>query len=154
MMADILTTIQHFYWKRLATEWQKANHHLNETDRTYAAYVAEAEKGGNREEIQSRSAEWSAVREDEQDKVDRLETLYFEKKARRYHVPLPSYGEAPYWEHRITGYRLTVEGIDFIETRLYDKRKKRWDFWFSAIPAITGLVGALIGLLAIWRHSN
>lgn len=50
------------------------------------------------------------------------------------------------------GYRLTVEGIDFIEYRIYEKLKRRWEFWLIAIPTVTGLIGALTGLLAVWRH--
>jgi hypothetical protein len=152
MKAKLWQALQDFYWTRIAPRWQRANHALRGTDRFYAVYVAEAEKKGDRQEAEARHSEWSAVRQEEQDEVDRLETIYWQKKAARHRVPVPSYGHKPYWEDGGRGYRLTIEGIDFIETRIYEKRKRRWEFWFSAIPTVTGLIGALIGLLAIWRH--
>ena len=142
-----------FLLDTIATEWQHATSALRSMDRDYARYVAEAEEKGNWEEVERRRSEWTAMRKEEQDAVDRLATMYWRKKAARRRIPEPPYGDPRYWEENPLGVRfLTVEGIDFIETRIYEKRKRRWEFWFTAIPSMTGVIGALIGLLAILRH--
>jgi hypothetical protein len=53
MKAKLWQTVQHFYWTRIATRWHRANHALRGTDRFYAAYVAEAEKKGDRQVARS-----------------------------------------------------------------------------------------------------
>jgi hypothetical protein len=49
---------------------------------------------------------------------------------------------SPYWEKKwlTGGYNLTVEGIDFIDSRIYDKRKRRWEFLLLAVPTVNGVL--------------
>jgi hypothetical protein len=146
--------IQNLYWKRIASDWKRANHDLRETDLSYSARKEEADKAGDVQGSQDLSDEWRVTRDEQQDQVNRLGAMYWRKKAAKYHVPEPPH-EKPYWiqgENRPP--RLTVEGIDFYETRIYEKRKRRWEFWFMAITTVTGLIGALTGLVAVWHYSK
>jgi hypothetical protein len=156
-LKEILQAVQLFYWKRIASELQQARRELQLTDQRFADYLHQAEKKGDREDIESLHGEWRSEREPEQDEVDRLTTRYWERRATKHRIPVPPYGHPPYWEEGYRGYRLTVEGIDFIENRIYEKRKRRWEFWSQfapAITALTGLLGVLIGLVTIWRHHS
>jgi hypothetical protein len=156
-LTEILKATQRFYWKRVASEWRQANRKLNQTDQLYARHLRDAEKKGDRDEIDSLHAEWRSDRELEQDEVDRLTTRRWERRATYHRIPIPPHGHAPYWEQGARGYRLTVEGIDFIENRIYEKRKRRWEFWFQFVPviaAVAGLIGTLTGLVAVWHHHS
>ena len=156
-MTEILKAGPRFYWENIASERQRADRALQQTDQSYINSLRKAEKKGDRDEIDSLHGEWSAVREPEQDEVDRLTTRYWEQRATKYRIPVPSHGHPPYWEEGMRGYRLTVEGIDFIENRIYEKRKRRWEFWLQFVPVISllaGLLGTLTGLIAVWHHHS
>jgi hypothetical protein len=104
------------------------------------------------EHAEELNRDWAEEGADDQDEIDRLTTVYWQRKANGHRVPLPK-RERPYWiESSGHGGRLTIAGIDFIESRIDEKRKRRWEFWFLWAPALTGLIGALTGLLAIVLH--
>jgi hypothetical protein len=156
-LKKIWSSTQHFYWKRIATDWSRATHNLRSTDRLYSRLIAQADAKRDREGSDSLHAEWRADREPDQDEVDRLTTIYWEKRAQKDHIPIPDYGQPPNWEKSEVKqvYRLTTTGIDFIENRVLEKRKRRWETWLMAIPALTGLIGTLTALvLALWHRSN
>jgi hypothetical protein len=153
-MQKVWRPVQRLYWDRIATQWQRANHELRSTDRNYASYIAEAEKKHDQKEADRSREEWAELRRIDEEKVNALSSAHYEKWAARCHVPVPPYGSSPYWQKNwlTGGYNLTVEGIDFIESRIYEKRKRRWEFWLLAIPIVIGVIGAVTGLLAVWRH--
>ncbi|MGO9268101.1 MAG: hypothetical protein ACLQBA_24955 [Candidatus Binataceae bacterium] len=79
-----------------------------------------------------------------------MRTIHWRKQASRYFIPDPPDNDE-YWERNpyLGSVHLTVAGIDFIESRFYEKRQRRWQFWFSAGSLLIGLIGAIIGLVAI-----
>jgi len=113
--------------------------------------VKEAEKKSDRNEAESTWAEWQAMRAVDKDEVDRLTTIYWEKRARDYRVPMPEYKKEPYRVESDVKQvsRLTVDGIDFIEERIDEKRNHKWGLRLQIIGAFTGLISALAGLAAI-----
>lgn len=127
--------IQKLYWKHMATEWRRANHALRQTDDFYSRLIEDADNKGD--EKQSGS-------------------LYgCRKLAAKYHVPEPE-DDPKFWERQ--PYRgtihLTVAGIDFIDARVYEKWKHRWEFWLLFAAAITGIIGAITGLISVLRTPN
>jgi hypothetical protein len=149
-----LRKIRGFLYRRCATEWQLANYCLAETDRTYEALMAQAEKQGkSHEERQELNSEWGAVREPDEHEVRRVETRYWRSKAARHRIPLPPRDEVN-WDHypHMAASYLTDAGIDWIETRIYQKRQQRLAPVLSILTAITGLVGVLTGLAAVLAH--
>jgi hypothetical protein len=155
LMKSQWDTIRRFCWKHFASDWRRANHYLQSTNRLYSRLIAEAEKRHNREEADDLYGEWHAVAEPEQDEVDRLLTAYWLRRAARHHLPRPD-PDPQYWVHdEYRGPRhLTDAGIDFIDNALHQKRKRRWELWVQLVSLLIGLIGALSGLAAILWHRN
>ncbi len=145
--------IQRFCWRHFASDLQRAKHYLRKTDRIYSRLIAE--KSRRRNEAQDLSGEWQAVREDEQAEVNHQLTLYWLRRASRHYLPEPDSNDIRYWKHdEIRGvFRLTNEGIDFIEDKLYKKRQRHWEMWIKFATVVTGIIGAATGFAAIlFRH--
>jgi hypothetical protein len=156
-MKPLRDKISRFYWRHIATDWQRANHYLRRTNRFYSRQIAEAEKNGKSyEEVNALYAEWGSEREPEQEEIDRLLTAYWLRRAARHHIPEPSRNDPQYWKcdegGRLEASYLSDAGIDFIDRKLYEKRKRRWEAWIAATAALTGLVGAATGFAAVWLH--
>jgi hypothetical protein len=145
--------IRRIYWKYLRSEWARVHNSLRCIDSFYERSIRDARKKGNEDEAKPLYGEWRAVREDEQYDVDRVETIHYRRIAARYRVPEPEDGPKYWRRHEYKGgIHLTVAGIDFIEQRVAEKRKHRWEFWLLLITAITGIIGSATGLIAILRR--
>lgn len=153
-MKDWMRKIEKFLWKHFASDWRRANHDLRSTDRLYSRLIADAEKSKNRTEANDLYGEWQSVREPEAHAVERLRTIYWLNTANRNRIPTPEVDDSKYWENDpFTGaHHLTTAGTDLIEERLYEKRKRRWEFRFMLIGSLTGLIGASTGFLALFAH--
>jgi len=147
--------IKSFYWKRIATDLQRANHDVRVHDRFFSRLIEEAEKAGNHKEVEALQSEWSADLDGDRAEVEWLISRYWQRRATSYRIPLPPDDE-DHWGHSRFDNRkiLTIVGIDFIENRIYDKRKKRWEFWLALAPTAIGVIGALTGLFAILFHRS
>jgi hypothetical protein len=147
-------TIQASYWKHVATDLQRANHDVRMSDRHFSRLIDEAKKAGNHEVVESLESEWSADLDGDRAEVDRLISRYWQRRGARFRIPLPSYDEGEYWENSRYDNRtnLTTKGIDHVEIRIYEKRKKKWEFWFALAPTLIGVIGGLTGLAAVLTH--
>ncbi len=148
--------VKRWYWEHIATDLQKARHELRVSDSDYARDIAEAKKSKNYKRARELDEEWGQDVDGARATVDRLTSRYWVNRTRKYHIPEPDYGKSPYWDQNnfFGGYNLTVAGIDWIQNRLYEKGKKRWEFWLAFTPgitALTGLIGTIIGLAAILK---
>lgn len=131
-------------------------------DRAYAKDIAAARKLKNEEKVQSLEYEHRF----ELDMFDEEEDAYLTKalltKARRLHVPVPHlYNEdktiSEHWhEGHYTGrWYLSTSGIAALRKEVRDELKARhearahWVVWFSAL---TGVIGAVTGLVALLAH--
>jgi hypothetical protein len=86
------------------------------------------------------------------------------READKLHLPRPQYGEKDKWEEdskppMTAGEALTREAmVDLRAVIRKEKREKREtvEWWVKIIGGlitiITGLVGALIGLVSVWKH--
>jgi len=88
------------------------------------------------------------------DDIESLESRFLIESARKLILPIPEFktdGDA--WvESRITGrYRLSKNAMTEVRTVVRKERKERREGMIMWLVALTGLVGALSGLLAVWK---
>jgi hypothetical protein len=98
--------------------------------------------------------EWQADRASEAYEVERLRTIDLCRKAARYHVLEPDYNDPRFWDSypRSQACHLTIAGIDFIESRINQKRKIHRELWTLLVVAATGLIGAATGLVVALKR--
>ena len=84
-------------------------------------------------------------------------------EADELHLPRPQYGDKAKWEEdrpqMVTGYVLTPEAMVELRTVIRKEKRERREtveWWVKIIGGLitigTGLVGALIGLISVWKH--
>jgi len=82
-----------------------------------------------------------------------LITRHLAGQANRYFVPWPSIEKgSPYWEesyYSAGSHVLTEEGIKKVRTEIREEKRARRESAVAWIAIITGLIGALTGLMAI-----
>lgn len=91
-----------------------------------------------------------------EDRVYGEHTRYLLRVAHRLIVPIPSYSDEENWEDsNYDGMRYLVPGaIHKLRTAIRAEQKLRREtilMWLPAIGAITGLLGVIIGLVAVWH---
>jgi hypothetical protein len=128
--------------------WLNWLHRQYERDRKQAQTQAEKEALWSQEQFEA--AEYFGERET-------VRTRRLVAKARRLHIsvedlPIPSNQES-HWQEGDFGHRYLSDRSQAAMYRaIWQARKEYWDFWLkitgAIIAALTGLVGATIGLLA------
>lgn len=86
------------------------------------------------------------------DQIHRLVTNWLWEQAKKSMIPIPSHDEEGMWEEtesRPGTYHLSVKGVGTLRAALRKENKERWETLVVWVAPITGLVGALTGLLAI-----
>jgi hypothetical protein len=95
----------------------------------------------------------------EEDITDSIVSYLFEL-AYLYRIPTPNFGELEPWETSIyTGRRqLTTKALAEFRAAIRNEQKERWQFWelrakivAALVTGLTGVIGTLIGLIAIWK---
>jgi len=86
-----------------------------------------------------------------EDEIHELWTRYLREKAERLLLPLPPMDDENYWEEsRVTSRKLlTRKGIDEVRRSIRRELHERRSGWLTWVAALTGLVGAISGLVAI-----
>jgi hypothetical protein len=85
------------------------------------------------------------------------------QEADELHLPRPQYGDKDKWEEdrpqMVTDYVLTPEAMAELRTTIRKEKRERREtveWWVKIIGGLitigTGLVGALIGLVSVWKH--
>lgn len=83
-----------------------------------------------------------------------LQARYLSRKAARYLLPKPPFNEVEgnWIQSQYSGkWRLSNKALAKLRTEIHNERKHRREYWTSWITAVTGLIGALIGLVAITK---
>lgn len=83
-----------------------------------------------------------------------LVTSYLLSKANKRFLPYPSYreGEDPWERGHFTGKRyLTEKGISELRSRIRKEDRERFDLFLKIAAGLTGVIGALTGLIAIMK---
>ena len=86
------------------------------------------------------------------DQIHRLVTNRLWEQAKKAMIPIPKQKDEGMWEETETrpgSYHLSVEGINVLRAALRKENRERWDVAVKLIVLLTGLVGAVTGLLAI-----
>jgi hypothetical protein len=142
------------------SEYRRLDIVAGSVDRAYRRDIASARKdrkdrdaiesleGMHREELALINEEQSVILSNE-----------LTARAHRLNVSVPRVWdqfnqETPFWErgHRTGSYYLTELGIKAVRTEIRDEEKwriERRSRWITWISVLTGLIGALTGLLAI-----
>jgi hypothetical protein len=93
--------------------------------------------------------------EEQQVQIFLIETNYLVSKSERLLIALPRIDEDQIdnekwrWSPRLGQYYLTPEGMTEVRAAIRADKKERSEVARSWLPGLTGLIGVLIGLLAI-----
>src|SRR5262249_47561304 len=90
------------------------------------------------------------------EQISRLQTTYLLEQAERYLLPQPPFKtdtEDAAWERAILSPQHHLKDIAIAELRAVVRREKkeRSERWKSWIPLLTGLAGAIIGLISVLK---
>jgi hypothetical protein len=120
----------------------------------YAKEIHKSQKQAkHREEIELIEAEFSFERRWIDENISLLVTDFLLRRADRRFVPVPSRDDAGMWEQCDlvnNRYTLTSAGISKLQTSLRLENKERNEIVLKILAAITGIIGAVTGLLAVW----
>jgi len=85
------------------------------------------------------------------DEIMELNTRYLYSKAQKLLLPVPDYDDVTMWEEsNITGRRnLTNKGITTLRSAIRTEHHERRRGALTWVAALTGLIGALSGLVAV-----
>lgn len=142
----------------LCRKLNKARAEFRRNDRFYKRHIAAAEaKGAGRDEIESLYSEAFHEYDIYKHEVDRLETVLLEWRARSLGLPVPDRNDdtqrmpSEWSSHR----HLNVAAAAKLRGEIRKEVNERWQYWdmrfklvTGLITGATGLVGALIGLVA------
>lgn len=77
------------------------------------------------------------------------------RQANEYGVPVPSLDNNDAWEDRMGMHFLSVNGAANLRSVIRREINERWDLRIKilgiVVPAVVGILGALIGLVAVWK---
>lgn len=150
-------------WSRLLLWWKRywLRVKLEREYRRDAEAVAEARAKGATPsavyDLQQQQHFENLILEDE---LDQLDTRIICKAASRFRVPIPNHSDKELWEESsvIGGWQLTTKGFAQLRSELRKEKNERWQYVelrtkviIGTAVALTGLIGALIGLKAIWK---
>ena len=118
----------------------------------YHKLVDEAKKrGAKEEEIEIITHEHWTLDNQYQEDIGSLVTQRLLRKARKLMLPIPEHGDENLWERCQYSNRsnLTEKGIAELRATIRREEKENREIYFPWIAALTGLVGAITGLVAI-----
>ena len=130
---------------------RKLERQLNEIQRTYAKH----RKGLSGEELVQLRAEEGSEADPVLEKIDVLTTRRFCQIANRLMVPLPDRSDEDLWEESPYGLGkvLTSKGIWELKKLIRQERRESREGFLWWLAALTGIVGAITGLVAVLtRH--
>jgi len=128
-------------------------------DRAYIAEIKALRKSGNRERVESVEGDHRFELQLIEEEQDQLYTRQLLAQARRLRVPTPRLYEegrkpSSSWEegHHFGKWQLTETGTAQLRDEI--RKELRWRFerrvhWVAWLSAITGVLGALTGLIAV-----
>jgi hypothetical protein len=131
---------------------KKYNKKIDENDKLYKDLIEKAKRNNKPEEdIRKISDEWRAVNIDPELDIKILETKYLIKRANKYNVPWPRNSESENysdWQNDFGIRYLSDEGRFRLNKLIRQEKKERREGFIQLITVITGLIGAVIGLIA------
>src|SRR5262245_9612819 len=121
---------------------EKGTHKAVETARARSVPPAEIEEitGGSSEGVLQR-------------KIHEAHSRYLVSEARRLVIPAPDWNDNELWSiNSDTGdHVLSVAGINKLRADIRAEKKARAERFLMWVPGIVGILGALIGLVSVWK---
>ncbi len=90
-----------------------------------------------------------------EEEISTLITNYLRKKAYKLFVPLPEFENEQMWTqcNKISDQKvLTYLGINTVTKAIREERKGKVELFLMIITSLTGIIGAIIGLIAIIKR--
>jgi hypothetical protein len=116
----------------------------------YRRKVQEAKAAKDSDAVESWESEWaSAIWEFESDRRLTAQRRLF-RKARRLYVPVPQLTE----ENSVDGVVVDNSVFEQLVPRIREAQKARHELWLAWVPlvtALTGLIGTLVGMIALLK---
>ncbi|MGD0649986.1 MAG: hypothetical protein ABSA97_02395 [Verrucomicrobiia bacterium] len=127
-------------------------------NRAYRREIAAVRKTGNRDEVDRIGGAWVGESAQIEEELNLLETRRLVNEAQRLRLPVPDKPtgdtEDDNW---IRGdlseqWCLKAEGYSKIRAQIRIEREERREALMALATIITGIIGALMGLVAVWRR--
>ena len=137
-------------WLKYHRRLSLLNKQYDKEKRPYSKLISEA-KGGEKQQLLSEAGSILAPIDEE---INCLKSRRLCQIANSLIVSIPKMQDETYWEfsHYTGGYFLTTEGINEVRKRIRQERKDRCDLVLAWIPAVVGIMGGLIGLVAVIKN--
>jgi hypothetical protein len=152
-----------FSWLQYRWSVLRLAHDLRGARRLCARAERQARKEGlSTDKIFKLNHEWSAELGLITDELAKVKSRRILVLASRLSIPLPA-DDGSWVESYQTGARhLSSKGYAIVRADVRKERNEKWQFWEVRmkvlgvlLTAVTGAIGALIGLIAIWpKHLN
>lgn len=147
-MFDILT----YKFELRKLQWQK------EKNRKYFQKCRdEARKvRKSNDEIDGLISEEMAIRDRIDDDIAQMQYRLLVRQAERYLIPTPKHiTQDGTWEQsEETGrWRLSQGTLSELKKAIHHEQKYRREYWQGWLALLVGLIGALTGLLAVWKSN-
>jgi hypothetical protein len=132
------------------------NQHFAQQDRVrkdYTSRIAKARKKGvDSEELDQLISEAWMEETLITDEVSLLVTRFWLRRAQRLFVPTPDRKDGEMWREcrNRPNPVLTEMGISVVRAAVRDEEKASREVWMLAVTGITGVIGSLTGLLAVF----
>ena len=118
--------------------------------KTAAAIKAAKSRKASRDEIDEIENDWAGDFFHFRDEIRKLHSRYLCSQASRLLLPQPPPSDETMWERDGPNhFYLTEHGINHLRAAIRSERKARVELFLLWVPGVVGLLGALIGLVAI-----
>jgi hypothetical protein len=131
---------------------------LDETNRLYRRVIAEAERKNDPDKLNNLYSEWHSESAPIEEELLEIQTRRLVNKARRMLLPVPDIPmNEPEDENWIRGtstrgWHLKAEGVTHVRAAIRAESKERREALIAWATLIIGILGALTGLVAVWRR--
>lgn len=130
---------------------------LDKITRSYGRHIRRAEKEKkSQEDMESLFSEMNMMRQVPQLELDKVTTRCLLKTADRLLLPRPSYDDKSMWDTDNAWYGypylLTHEAMKIIRRNIRRERRERAEYCLKWVVPIIGIIGALTGLIAVWKR--
>ena len=134
-------------------ELKKAKEQLKDEERPYLEDLKKAKKEGkSQDEIDMLVAEMRAVCQPYEFDVNLLESQHILNQAHKLYLPAPDYEDENMYD-RVFNYRILNErGKLHLMKNIQKEKRERTDILLKRISIFIGLIGALTGLVAVWKN--
>jgi hypothetical protein len=146
------------FLSRLCSRTTRLRIELEETDRLYRKLIASEKRRNNQNKLQELYSDWGYESDLIEEELKLVETRRLVNKARRLLLPVPDIPTGKEEDGKwIRGpdsgrWYLKPEGFSEIRALIRGECKERREALMAWATIIIGIIGALTGLVAVWRR--